>query len=59
MHEPGFITLMDVTKNFGGERGGGIRVVEPLSLSIARGEFVVFVGPSGYGKTTAMRKLCD
>ena len=32
-------------------------MVEPLSLSIAQGEFVVFVGPSGCGKTTVMRMV--
>ncbi len=34
-----------------------IPVVEPLSLTIAEGEFVVFVGPSGCGKTTVMRMV--
>lgn len=52
-----FITFDHVTKVFEDENAGGIRVVEPLSLSIARGEFVVFVGPSGCGKTTVMRMV--
>jgi NitT/TauT family transport system ATP-binding protein len=52
-----FIALDRVTKVFGDESGGGIPVVEPLTLSIARGEFVVFVGPSGCGKTTVMRMI--
>jgi NitT/TauT family transport system ATP-binding protein len=55
--EPGFIEFQKVTKRFDDQRGGAIEVVEPLSLSIARGEFVVFVGPSGCGKTTVMRMV--
>jgi ABC-type nitrate/sulfonate/bicarbonate transport system ATPase subunit len=54
---PGFIEFRDVTKWFADQRGGAIEVVEPLSLSIAQGEFVVFVGPSGCGKTTVMRMV--
>ena len=53
----GFIEFHEVTKWFGDPRGGPIQVVEPLSLSIAEGEFVVFVGPSGCGKTTVMRMV--
>lgn len=52
-----FIAFDGVTKFFGEESGGHIRVVEPLSLTIRRGEFVVFVGPSGCGKTTVMRMV--
>jgi ABC-type nitrate/sulfonate/bicarbonate transport system ATPase subunit len=55
--EAGFIEFQKVTKGFDDQRGGAIEVVEPLSLSIARGEFVVFVGPSGCGKTTVMRMV--
>jgi multiple sugar transport system ATP-binding protein len=35
----------------------GVLAVRDLSLSIADGEFVVFVGPSGCGKTTILRLL--
>jgi NitT/TauT family transport system ATP-binding protein len=52
-----FIEFHDVTKRFTDQRGTPIDVVEPLSLSIAKGEFVVFVGPSGCGKTTVMRMI--
>jgi ABC-type nitrate/sulfonate/bicarbonate transport system ATPase subunit len=54
---PGFLEFRNVTKWFADERGGAIAVVEPLSLGIAKGEFVVFVGPSGCGKTTVMRMV--
>jgi NitT/TauT family transport system ATP-binding protein len=53
----GFIEFDKVTKAFDDPRGGTIEVVEPLSLGIAKGEFVVFVGPSGCGKTTVMRMV--
>jgi len=50
-----FIEFRSLTKTFEQHGAPDISVVEPLSLSIAEGEFVVFVGPSGCGKTTVMR----
>ena len=55
--EAGFIEFRALAKRFADQRGAPIAVVEPLSLGIARGEFVVFVGPSGCGKTTVMRMV--
>jgi NitT/TauT family transport system ATP-binding protein len=55
--ESAFIEFRDVTKRFDDHAGGAIEVVAPLSLGIAKGEFVVFVGPSGCGKTTLMRMV--
>jgi NitT/TauT family transport system ATP-binding protein len=52
-----FIEFHEVTKAFTDPKGQPIDVVEPLSLSIDKGEFVVFVGPSGCGKTTVMRMV--
>ena len=52
-----FIDFRAVTKRFSDPKGLPIDVVEPLSLSIDKGEFVVFVGPSGCGKTTVMRMV--
>jgi NitT/TauT family transport system ATP-binding protein len=52
-----FIEFQDLTKVFYDPRSHATPVVEPLSLSIAEGEFVVFVGPSGCGKTTVMRMV--
>jgi ABC-type nitrate/sulfonate/bicarbonate transport system ATPase subunit len=54
---PAFIELRHLTKSFAHGRGPAVPVVEPLSMSIAEGEFVVFVGPSGCGKTTVMRMV--
>jgi ABC-type nitrate/sulfonate/bicarbonate transport system ATPase subunit len=54
---PAFIELCHLTKAFAHGRGPAVPVVEPLSLTIAEGEFVVFVGPSGCGKTTVMRMV--
>src|ERR1700749_3130055 len=36
---------------------GGVRAVDGLSLDIADGEFVVLVGRSGCGKSTALRSV--
>ena len=52
-----FIAFRTLTKVFEIEGLDPIPVVEPLDLSIAEGEFVVFVGPSGCGKTTVMRMV--
>jgi len=40
-----------------GKRYGSIRVIERLSLDIAKGEFIVFLGPSGCGKTSLLRMV--
>jgi NitT/TauT family transport system ATP-binding protein len=55
--EERFLELRAVAKRFADQRGHAIDVVEPLSLTIARGELVVLVGPSGCGKTTVMRMV--
>ncbi|EFI51336.1 MULTISPECIES: ABC transporter ATP-binding protein [Afipia] len=49
------VTLQNVTKSYGGDRG--LRAVQDFSLDIADGELVVFVGPSGCGKSTTLRML--
>ena len=46
------VTYDDVTKKF-----DGTVAVNEFELSIADGEFMVFVGPSGCGKTTCLRIL--
>ena len=46
------IELKNVTKEY-----DGIPVVNNISFSIKKGEFVTFLGPSGCGKTTTLRML--
>jgi len=48
----GEIVLNRITKSF-----GEVSVIPPLDLTIANGEFVVFVGPSGCGKSTLLRLI--
>ena len=44
------IVLDNVTKSF-----GSTEAVKDMSLTVADGEFVVLLGPSGAGKTTTLR----
>jgi multiple sugar transport system ATP-binding protein len=46
------VSLVDVSKSF-----GPVEAVRGLSLSIADGEFVVLLGPTGAGKTTTLRLI--
>jgi multiple sugar transport system ATP-binding protein len=39
------------------KRYGEIAVIHDIALSVASGEFVVFVGPSGCGKSTLLRMI--
>jgi lactose/L-arabinose transport system ATP-binding protein len=47
-----FLDISSVSKAF-----GRVAVLEDVSLSVERGEFVVFVGPSGCGKSTLLRVI--
>jgi multiple sugar transport system ATP-binding protein len=46
------VALVDVSKSY-----GTVEAVRGLSLSIADGEFVVLLGPTGAGKTTTLRLI--
>jgi ABC-type nitrate/sulfonate/bicarbonate transport system ATPase subunit len=51
-----FIEIENLSKTYWSEDGKTeTKVVLPMSLSIAKGEMVMFLGPSGCGKTTLMR----
>jgi len=39
------------------KRFDSVHVIQSLDLSVAHGEFVVFVGPSGCGKSTLLRMI--
>jgi len=39
------------------KRYGATQVVHGIDLTVADGEFVVFVGPSGCGKSTTLRMI--
>jgi ABC-type lipoprotein export system ATPase subunit len=48
--------LIDVSRRYGaGETA--VRAVDAVSLTVARGEFLVVAGPSGSGKTTLLQLL--
>src|SRR6476620_3424028 len=46
------VALVEVSKSY-----GAVEAVRELSLSIAHGEFVVLLGPTGAGKTTTLRLI--
>jgi NitT/TauT family transport system ATP-binding protein len=49
----GNVELNEVVVEFEG-RGGAVRAVEQLSLSVPSGQFVAVLGPSGCGKSTLL-----
>ena len=46
------VILKDLCKSF-----GAVEVIKGVSLTVASGEFCVFVGPSGCGKSTLLRLI--
>ncbi len=40
------------------KRFGDATVVDHVSMSVAEGEIVGFLGPNGSGKTTTIRMMC-
>src|ERR1700756_5364699 len=46
------VALLEVSKSY-----GTVEAVRDLSLSVAHGEFVVLLGPTGAGKTTTLRLI--
>ncbi|MFT4192434.1 MAG: sn-glycerol-3-phosphate ABC transporter ATP-binding protein UgpC [Comamonas sp.] len=47
-----YLQLQDIRKSF-----GDAHIIQGVDLSIAQGEFIVFVGPSGCGKSTLLRLI--
>jgi len=54
--EPPVLELASLSKTYG-RRGGGVRAVRDVSLSVAAGEVYGFLGPNGAGKSTTIRML--
>jgi ABC-type Fe3+/spermidine/putrescine transport system ATPase subunit len=50
--DPVFLTVDEISVGY-----GTVGVLESLSLSVARGEFVALLGSSGCGKTTLLRTI--
>ena len=48
------LKLQAVTKSWD---GGKTQVIQPLTVDVADGEFIVMVGPSGCGKSTLLRMV--
>jgi multiple sugar transport system ATP-binding protein len=47
------LQLTGIQKSF-----GEVKILHGIDLTIADGEFIVFVGPSGCGKSTLLRAIC-
>lgn len=50
-----FLELENVTKDYIGDSGKSIRVLDNINLSVHHNEFVSILGPSGCGKSTLLR----
>ncbi|MQA95269.1 MAG: ATP-binding cassette domain-containing protein [Streptosporangiales bacterium] len=51
------ITLEDVGHAFTDDRGGAVRALDGVDLTVRDGEFVTVVGPSGCGKSTLLKAI--
>ncbi|OGV61929.1 MAG: hypothetical protein A2283_18595 [Lentisphaerae bacterium RIFOXYA12_FULL_48_11] len=53
MIEP-VVVLRDVSKIFRSESGVEVKAIEAVNMTVAAGEFVAILGPTGCGKTTVL-----
>jgi len=56
MDDAPVLELTNLSKTYG-RRGGGVRAVRDVSLTVGRGEVYGFLGPNGAGKSTTIRML--
>ncbi|HEX8655627.1 MAG TPA: ABC transporter ATP-binding protein [Allosphingosinicella sp.] len=56
MDEAPVLELTNLSKTYG-RRGGGVRAVRDVTLSVGAGEVYGFLGPNGAGKSTTIRML--
>jgi ABC-2 type transport system ATP-binding protein len=54
--DPHVLELSNLSKTYG-RRGGGVRAVRDVTLSVGAGEVYGFLGPNGAGKSTTIRML--
>ncbi len=54
---PPLLSAGDISKRYPTQDGQPIHALGPVSVTLARGEFVSVVGPSGCGKSTLMKVL--
>lgn len=51
------VEITDLTVRYASRKSGGLHVLDAISLSVIRGEFLSIIGRSGCGKTTFLHAL--
>jgi NitT/TauT family transport system ATP-binding protein len=55
MSEAPYLTIRDVNKVYGGQKGEATTALQSISFDVKQGEFVAILGPSGCGKSTLLQ----
>ena len=56
-HDPPAIELINVSRRFLSPQGKSFATLTDFNLSVARGEFIALVGPTGCGKSTTLNLI--